>query len=61
MGPPAERQDPAVRACLLYGVWGSGAGDVFAMGEVGTILHCNGTAYQHCAVNGHVVHDAKWQ
>jgi hypothetical protein len=46
---------------LLYGVWGSGAGDVFAMGEVGTILHCNGTAYQHCAVNGHVVHDAKWQ
>jgi hypothetical protein len=29
----------------LYGVWGRGASDVFAVGERGTILHYNGTQW----------------
>jgi photosystem II stability/assembly factor-like uncharacterized protein len=30
---------------ILYGVWGSSASDVYAVGEYGRILHYNGTAW----------------
>ena len=29
----------------LYGVWGSGPDNIFAVGDSGTILHYNGTAW----------------
>jgi hypothetical protein len=32
-------------ASMLYGVWGSSPSDVFAVGNVGTILHYNGSAW----------------
>ena len=29
----------------LYGVWGTGPNDVFAVGDSGTVLHYNGIAW----------------
>jgi hypothetical protein len=29
----------------LYGVWGSGPGDVYAVGDEGTVLHYNGQSW----------------
>ncbi len=38
-------QNPLPQGNKLYGVWGSSATDVFAVGYVGTILHYNGSAW----------------
>ena len=36
---------PSGTTNALYGVWGSSGSDVFAVGQLGTILHCNGSAW----------------
>jgi hypothetical protein len=38
-------QNPLPQGNLLTSVWGSSASDVFAVGELGTILHYNGSAW----------------
>ena len=38
-------QNPHPQANELYGVWGSSASDVFAVGDGGTILHYDGSAW----------------
>src|SRR5439155_245664 len=41
-GPTAQ---PSGTTQVLYGVWGSGRKDVFAVGTGGTILHYDGTSW----------------
>jgi hypothetical protein len=40
-----EWMNPLPTGDPLYGVWGSSGSDVFAVGELGTILHYDGTAW----------------
>ena len=38
-------QNPLPQGNSLYGVWGSSGSDVFAVGDAGTILHYDGSAW----------------
>ncbi len=44
----------------LYGIWGSAANDVFAVGEGGLALHYNGSSWSTTATGGSYLYRAVW-
>ncbi len=57
---PWEWHNPLPQGNSLYGIWGSGPDDIFAVGTVGTVLHFDGSQWRHMESGTSITLESVW-